>query len=445
MDTQTFWRTVRVHWILIVGLTILGAVLGPILVPLPPTTYTATTTVVASTAGAPDDYALNQVNQFIRARNETWAALGTQSVVLQPVYMGLGPDLDYSEFQASVTVTPLPSSGVIQIQVVGDDKAYVTAAAEGVADTLAQVVMDVDLSDNPQRSNFTMARVGETVTVRGEGESLAPLYATAGAVVGLAIALIIAVVRARNTARIRVRADLDRLGIGLPVAAQLPRGYTAPPAPLVDGASAPGALSDASRQVRTAVLAAAPSGGTVVVTAATRGEGASLTASRLAVALAESSYKVALVDADLRRPTLFQSFDLTPNPGLGQAIAGDPPVADVVQTTALAALDVVVAGEAPNDPSDLLGTAEADAYLAALAKEYDYVIIDAPALSRHTDAAELGRDADLVLLVVSAAKARREPVTKALSALQSARIENVEIVLNRGRFNIGQGILTAGA
>lgn len=445
MDLRTFWRTIRVHWILLVALTIIGAVLGPMIVPAASTSYTATTTVIATAKSGDDVYAQNQRNQYIRGRVDTWAALATQSVVLQPVYMQLGPQIDYPAFRSSVTASSLPNSGVIQIDVVAPNQTFAKQAAEGIADQLAKVATAQDITGAELTGQLTIGRIGDTVAVRTQGESLAPLYAAGGAIVGLAIALVIAIIRARSTGRIRGRDDLDRLGVDLPVAVQLPLGFGSPRPVHTAGAAERGPLADAARRLRTAVLAAAPAGGTIVVTAATRGEGASLTASRLAVALGEAGHRVVLVDADLRRPTAFREFALEPNPGIGQVLADGAAAASVIQRSAFPTLDVLTAGVADENPSDLLGGTAATTLLTDLASEYDYVVVDTPPVSRFTDAAALGRNAAAVLLVVSTRKARRGPLAKAVDALHTARVDEVEIVLNRGRFDVIRGILTAGA
>src|SRR5206468_1628983 len=61
---------------------------------------------------------------------------------------------------------------------------------------------------------------------------------------------------------------------------------------------------------------------TIVVTSATIGEGKTVLASNLAVAIAQAGDRVLLVDADMRRPTLHHMFSLNREPGLSNLLFG---------------------------------------------------------------------------------------------------------------------------
>src|SRR5207245_1451069 len=74
---------------------------------------------------------------------------------------------------------------------------------------------------------------------------------------------------------------------------------------------------------------------TIMVTSALRGEGKSTTVANLAVAFARSGRRVALVDLDLRRPTIATFFGLKGRPGLTQVVLGHTRLDDAIAKIAV--------------------------------------------------------------------------------------------------------------
>jgi tyrosine-protein kinase Etk/Wzc len=106
------------------------------------------------------------------------------------------------------------------------------------------------------------------------------------------------------------------------------------------------------------------------------------------------------VDADLRRGTLHEQFNLSREPGLADVIGGDIELADVLQKTEYEGLNVVTAGVIPPNPSELLMHERFVSQLRDLSTRFDHVIIDSPPVLAVTDSALISRLAGVVLLVV---------------------------------------------
>ena len=70
---------------------------------------------------------------------------------------------------------------------------------------------------------------------------------------------------------------------------------------------------------------------TVLVTSATPGAGKSTTAANVAVAYAQSGKRTVLIDADMRRPTMHYTFEMTNQRGMSTAIVNDVPVENIVR------------------------------------------------------------------------------------------------------------------
>jgi capsular exopolysaccharide synthesis family protein len=169
---------------------------------------------------------------------------------------------------------------------------------------------------------------------------------------------------------------------------------------------------------------------TIVVTSAEVGEGKSTTLANLAVVSAQAGRKVILVDADLRRPTLHQLFELSNEVGLttmalDEATLASPPI----QETGIEGLSVLTSGPLPPNPAELLGSRRMTEVVAALAEWADQVFFDTPPVVAVTDAAVLATKVHGVLLVVSAGKTRREHARAAVQRLEQINARLVGTVL----------------
>ena len=156
---------------------------------------------------------------------------------------------------------------------------------------------------------------------------------------------------------------------------------------------------------------------TIVVTSPLPGDGKSMVAANIAVALAASGRPVVLVDGDLRRSTVATTFGLPNGAGLTDVLAGRADLVDVMHRTPVAErLVVLTAGSVPPNPSEVLGSEKMRGVLADLSK-HAMVIIDAPPLLPVTDSAVLAHQADGALLVVGLGKTTYDLVAKAQDAL----------------------------
>jgi protein-tyrosine kinase len=162
----------------------------------------------------------------------------------------------------------------------------------------------------------------------------------------------------------------------------------------------------------------------LAVTSAGRREGRTTTAANLALTAAQEGRATALVEGDLRRPTLGRILGLAPRAGVADVLAGR---AELGQAMArLGPLAVLVAGEGA-EPGTLLRTPAAAALLDQLRAEFELVVVDAPPAVAFADGDRLSGDADAALLVVRAGATPRQVVRLALESLGDRA---VGIVLN---------------
>jgi capsular exopolysaccharide synthesis family protein len=84
----------------------------------------------------------------------------------------------------------------------------------------------------------------------------------------------------------------------------------------------------------------------------------------------------------------------------------------------------------PDSPS-LLASGALRERIAELRAEFDFVIIDAPPLTRYADAIALGRLADGLVLIVEAGATRRDETAEAVANLRACKVNILAAVLNK--------------
>lgn len=158
---------------------------------------------------------------------------------------------------------------------------------------------------------------------------------------------------------------------------------------------------------------------TLVVTSAVRGEGKTVTAINLAMALAElERNQVVLVDADLRRPSCERYLNLNAEIGLSDVLAGDVGVDKALRPAGHRNLMLLGAGTRVGNPSEVLGPSRLDELFRRLKEKFQYVVLDSSPVLPSTDAGVLAARADGTLLVVRLERSLRKQSREALRVLQ---------------------------
>lgn len=160
------------------------------------------------------------------------------------------------------------------------------------------------------------------------------------------------------------------------------------------------------------------------------GEGKSTSVANLAAVLADRGDKTLLVDADLRRGTLHENFDLLRSPGLSDLLVGELDPREAIRPAVRPALDLLPAGKRPPNPSELLGSQAMAKLLATWREEYRWVLFDTPPVLAVTDASVLAALVDAAVLVVKAGETDRRAGWQAIQQLRRVDARVVGAVLN---------------
>ncbi len=166
-------------------------------------------------------------------------------------------------------------------------------------------------------------------------------------------------------------------------------------------------------------------------------EGRSTVTTNLGCALAERGRRVLVVDGDLRRPSIHEAFSLDGSRGLSDLLReGDDPGPYLLET-GTAGLWCLPAGSPVEAPSVLLESGRLSSILQALQGEFDWILLDSPALLDVADGNALARASDAVLFLVASGATSKERASWAKRSLETVGARLLGVVLNRVRFMRG--------
>jgi non-specific protein-tyrosine kinase len=172
----------------------------------------------------------------------------------------------------------------------------------------------------------------------------------------------------------------------------------------------------------------------LLITSADPGEGKTFVASNLAVSLAQSGYRVILVDGDLRHPQLDQIFGLSQSIGFTNWIASkEAQLPGFLQQTAIDGLRLLTCGLLPSNPAELLNSMRASQIMQQLEDLADIVIYDSPPVAVVSDGLLIAARVDAALQVVRANHTPTSLIKHARSLLLQTNTRLLGSILNRAQ------------
>ncbi len=303
-----------------------------------------------------------------------------------------------------------------------------------------------DLSDIEGLSTLSAAnRVLLVQTERPPPEMAFPqwrLLIPAGVVSVLGLVTGIVFLRELVDQRVKGPADIailprTRLLGWIPDSAEDPAGAGAAETAFRDRSK--GVVAESFRQVRGTLLKriTVADQRTVLVMGGLPGSGATTIVANLALSLATAERRVLVIDANFRRPAMHRVFGLQESPGLADVLGASRTLAEVVQATSTANLDVLTAGSKEHRIYERLSTLSMGELLAQVRTKYDVIFIDvAPAIVAG-DGQALAQKCDASILVVRAMSEKRGMVNRIKNELTDARGEFLGVIVNAVRASAG--------
>ncbi|MDH5923289.1 polysaccharide biosynthesis tyrosine autokinase [Vibrio splendidus] len=160
------------------------------------------------------------------------------------------------------------------------------------------------------------------------------------------------------------------------------------------------------------------------------GIGKSFISTNFAAVAAKTGQKVLLIDADMRKGYLQQSFGVNWDNGLSDVLSGKQEFAQSIKTTPVENLEIITRGQVPPNPSELLMHPRFAELMEWAAKEYDLVIVDTPPVLAVTDPSIVGAFAGTTLMVARYGQNTIKEIDVARNRFEQSGIEVKGVIFN---------------
>ncbi|WP_149179806.1 polysaccharide biosynthesis tyrosine autokinase [Streptomyces sp. TRM49041] len=428
MDLHGFLKALARSWVTVAVCLVLAVGAALAVTNLSAPVYAADTQLFVATRSGEDTAQLSQGQSFSQARVQSYAAIVPTRQVTGPVVRELKLRTTAEELASRITAEAPPNTVLINITVRDSDRKRAAEIANAVAAHFSAVVerLETPRPMGPGREADTPPDPVSPVSLGVTEHAVAPaapvsprplLNLVGGVCVGLLLAAGLVVLRETLDTTLKTSQALGEL-TGLPGLGAIPYDKSAPAQPLITAARH-SQRAEAFRKLRTNLQFAQVDDRPqiIMVTSSVPGEGKTNTSVNLALSLVEAGVSTCLVDADLRRPCVAETFGLVQDAGLTTVLIGQARAEDVMQQVGKG-LSVLAGGAVPPNPTELLASARMNEVLHDLANTYEAVIIDTAPLLPVADTIGLAPLAQGTLLVVRASKTSRDQVRTATEALE---------------------------
>lgn len=169
----------------------------------------------------------------------------------------------------------------------------------------------------------------------------------------------------------------------------------------------------------------------VMITGPSPTVGKSFISANLAAVCAQMGQRVLIIDGDMRKGHIHTMFGESSDGGLSEVLSAHHALEDVIRPiSGIDNLHYISRGAAPANPSELLSTSTFSELLNTCRQRYDLVIIDSPPVLAVTDAAVIGRQAGITLMVARYQLNPAKEIEIAIHRLGTAGVQVTGTILN---------------
>jgi capsular exopolysaccharide synthesis family protein len=424
---QDYVRVLRERWLLVVFGLILGVVGAGAHTYLATPQYATSSTFFISTPGLSDDVSQAYQGSLLSEQKiKSYTQLATDRRLREQVSDKLGSPVAAGTISASAR----PDTVLLTITVTDPSPQRAQRIAElasaGFIELVAEVEKPVDGTAPPVVAKKVQGPPLPTSPVSPKPVRDAAL----GTILGLMLGVGMAVARHTLDRSVKSPEVLVELAQAPALGATVfDSTVKSKPLVVVDNPQSP--LAESFRQLRTNLqyVDLDHAQKLIVVTSALPNEGKTTTTCNLAIALAQGGAKVALVEADLRRPRAGALLGLDNAVGLTSVLTSQVYLYDAMQPWGGTSLDFLGSGPLPPNPSEMLASRQMRELLGELAGRYDVVLFDAPPTLPVADASVLAAQCHGTLLVARFGKVNAEQVAAAAETLNRVSANVIGTVL----------------
>lgn len=425
-------RVIKRWWWLLVLLTALGAAVGYVLSQTQ--MYEAVTTLIVA-AGPPssnvaDRLIPDQRNSLVK----TYRELLLKRPVLEAVIATLALQTSPEDLVKRLRISEVRDTQILVLSAQDPDPQQAAKIAN--ATVVAFNAQVGSLLANPYAAGRGGLNVVEAASPPREPNGPGPLRnIPIAAIVGLLLAGGIVFALEYFDTRVRVEDDVVQL-TGLPTIVEIDAlAGRHPHERLVTLTSPSSRSAEVYRMLRLALERGTEQRPirTLIVTSAGVGEGKSLTAANLAIALAQTGLRTILIDANLRRPTLHELFQKPNTRGI-TTVPGAGGAAEQTVESGIENLRLLLSGPQRQVgqviPARLLSPDHILPMVDEFALSTDVLIFDSPPVLEAIETTLLACTCDAGLLVVEVGQTQAGDLLRACETLRRTQVELLGAVLN---------------
>lgn len=444
MELTDLVKMLRAHWASIVTITLLGGLLAFGFALVQPKVYTSNASGIISTGQNEELGVALAGDNYAKSRVKSYLDLAESRAVAEIVIEDLSLETTPGALLSNVSVTNPMDTPTIKVSVSANDPEQASRIAEAWIAAIGEQIDTIE-NDGPSSeagSSIVQFRSLDTAQLPTAPSSPnIPLIVAIGLVLGLAAAITYAFIRSLFDRRVLsiegVEEETGKSVIGTvplhPDFNKTARIITTQGGnDRADRADAEYAVAEALRELRTNLqfMDVDNPPRRIVITSALPSEGKSIIVANLANTIAASGQRVVVVDGDLRRPMVAETFGVVPGAGLTDVLIGKADVKDLLQPFGTTGnLFVLAAGKIPPNPSELLASNAMGDLIDDLA-EHAMVLIDAPPLLPVTDSAILSARTDGALVVAYARRTTYDQLNEALGNLERVNAKALGVIIN---------------
>jgi protein-tyrosine kinase len=197
------------------------------------------------------------------------------------------------------------------------------------------------------------------------------------------------------------------------------------------------------QEVKTKLVTCFPLGSvkTIMFTSTAHGDGSSFTAVSFATTLVRDfGLNVLLIDANLRRPSLHEIFNIDNHQGLSNILAQEEDKTFFVKKVGHGRLYLIPCGKKKSEPTNLFESNRFEKTLKTMRERFDFVILDVPPVNSYAESIVIATKVDGVILVLESDKTRQQVALRAKQEMEKAGAKVLGVILNKRKHYIPEWI-----